>query len=840
MKRPDLIDTDFPLSLPEETITDKTESQETVYADVALGVPLDQLFIYEVPRELCRLCVVGIRVLVPLGKKRLTGYVMRIHGKAPEFATRKILEISDELPMFPESQAAFFKWIARYYMHPLGEVIKAGLPQGLERKEVLSVSVTPSGIQALDQGNLSGQQASLVSLLVEKTSLSLTFLARSVGKAPSSVLSMLRRMEEKGLVVISAKLRSDGAKSKLEKFVLPGSLSPPPEKKISQKRQQILALVAKKGEISLTRLRTLFPTAPRLVRLMEEDGFVVVEERKVFRDPFGNPVEPDTPPDLNPEQQQVVDQVTGSMKSGFLPYLLFGVTGSGKTEVYMRLVSHVVEQGKTALILVPEIALISQTERRFRARFGEKIAVIHSMLSMGERMDQWKKILMGEIPIVIGTRSAVFAPLENIGIMIVDEEHDSSYKQESGLRYNARDLCVVRSKMHDCPVVLGSATPSVQSYHNAMEGRFSLLTLANRVNSQSLPEIRLVDLNEYRDVRGNDRIITPELAREIRACLKSGNQALIFLNRRGFSSFPACKSCGKPLLCRHCDLTMTYHRTTDRYLCHLCGDSLGADAPCRECGGAEIQRLGFGTQKLEEILQTMFPDARLARMDQDSTVKKGSSVSILKSIQNRTVDIIVGTQILAKGHDFPGITLVGVVCADLSLNMPDFRSSERTFQLLAQVAGRAGRGNTPGRVVLQTYTPDHFTIEAARDQDFHGFFTNEIPFRKALMYPPFARIVQLKLSGKNEETVRNAALHTGQFLHHLLETKPEFQEKTQILGPIEASIYRISNRYRWQIVIKSTRMDVIHYLVSHIRAIPAFGPGKKVGMAIDVDPYFLM
>ncbi len=821
-------------------MTDKTEHQETVYADVALGVPLDQLFVYEVPQELCPFCIIGIRVLVPLGKKRLTGYVMRIHGEVPDFTTRKILEISDDFPMFPESQVAFFQWIARYYMHPLGEVIKAGLPQGLERKEILSVSVTPSGSDILEQGSLSEQQQSLLSLLSKKSSLSLTFLARSVGKAPSSVLSVLRRMEEKEFVTISAKLRSDGAKSKLEKFVLQGSIAPPPEKKLSRKRQQILALVARKGEISLTQLRSIFPTAPRLVRLMAEDGFLAIEERKVFRDPFGNPVEPDTPPDLTKEQEQVVDQIIGGMESGFSPYLLFGVTGSGKTEVYMRLVAHVVAQGKTALILVPEIALISQTERRFRARFGEKIAVIHSMLSMGERMDQWKKILMGEIPIVIGTRSAVFAPLENIGIMIVDEEHDSSYKQESGLRYNARDLCVVRSKMHDCPVVLGSATPSVQSYHNAMEGRFSLLTLANRVNSRSLPEIRIVDLNEYRDVRGNDRIITPELAREIRACLKSGNQALIFLNRRGFSSFPACKSCGKPLLCKNCDLTMTYHRTTDRYLCHLCGDSLGAQCTCPECGGTEIQRFGFGTQKLEDILQTMFPDARLARMDQDSTVKKGSAVSILKSIQNRTVDIIVGTQILAKGHDFPGITLVGVVCADLSLNLPDFRSGERTFQLLAQVAGRAGRGKTPGRVVLQTYTPDHFTIEAARDQDFHGFFVHEIPFRKALMYPPFARIVQLRLSGKDEEKVRAAALYTGRFLHHLLANKPEFQEKTQILGPIGAAVYRISNRYRWQILIKSPRMDVIHYLVSHIRTIPEFGAGKRVSLAIDVDPYFLM
>ncbi len=814
---------------------------QKIYIDVALGLPLDQVFAYGVPEPFQSSCAIGVRVLVPFGRKRITGYVVGFHEKAPDFVTRDILEISDDLPMFSAGQLEFFQWIARYYLHPLGEVIKAALPQGLERRETLFVSSTSSGTIALTEDSfLPDKQKSLLALLGEKQPLSLAALAKKTGQKKPSLLSLLRKMEEKNLVSVVARLGADKARAKLEKFILPGRPCPEAGKKLSQKRQQILSVVAREKEISLSRLRQTIPTAPRLVKLLAQDGYLSIEERQVFRDPFGDPVEPDIPPDLNGEQQQVLDQVLDHLDTGFVPYLLFGVTGSGKTEVYMRLVAHAVERGKTALILVPEIALISQTERRFRARFGEQVAVIHSMLSTGERLDQWRRIVQGELPMVIGTRSALFAPLENIGMIIVDEEHDSSYKQESGLRYNARDLCVVLARMHDCPVVLGSATPSVQSYQNVMEGRFSLLNLAHRVNNNPLPAIHLVDLKKYRDVRGNDRIITPELAREIRSCLDHGNQALIFLNRRGFASFPACKSCGKPLLCRHCDLTMTYHRTTDRYLCHLCGDSLSSGTLCPDCGNGEIQRFGFGTQKVEDILQSMFPDARLARMDQDSTARKGSSVAMLKAIKNRTVDIVVGTQILAKGHDFPGITLVGVVCADLSLNLPDFRAGERTFQLLAQVAGRAGRGKEPGRVVLQTYTPEHFTIEAARDQDFHGFFLQEAPFRKALMYPPFARLVQLKISGKAEEKVKNYALHAGKILNELLEKKPEYQPHAQILGPIEASISRISGRYRWQIIIKSLRVKIIHHLVSQMKKDPVLLSAKQISLAIDMDPYFLM
>jgi primosomal protein N' (replication factor Y) len=578
------------------------------------------------------------------------------------------------------------------------------------------------------------------------------------------------------------------------------------------------------------------PTAANLIKPLVEAGWLNLVNRRVFRDPLGEPVTPDTPPELTDEQAAVVKQIQ-ARADVFSPCLLVGVTGSGKTEVYMRLVADAVAKGRGAIVLVPEIALISQTEGRFRARFGEKIAVIHSMLSQGERLDQWRKISLGKVNIVIGARSAIFAPIREIGIIIVDEEHDYSYKQESGLRYNARDLAVVRAKMHNCAVVLGSATPSVQSCRNVMSKKFFKLELTRRVNNQTLPEITLVDMKKYQGSSCyTDRIITPELGRAIRFCLEKGNQALIFLNRRGFSTFPVCASCGKTLGCPYCDVTMTLHKEADRYKCHLCGHLLISDIRCPDCGTGKIRNLGFGTEKIESMLKTLFPDARVARMDQDSTAKKGSTLAILRQIRNRTVDIIVGTQMLAKGHDFPAITLVGVICADLSLSLPDFRASERTFQLLAQVAGRAGRGAEPGRVIMQTFNPDHFTIKAARNQDYLEFFNQETPFRKALMYPPFSRMIQLKISGKNADKTRDHARLAADILVRLNTLEPQ----AQILGPIEAAIQKISSRYRWQILIKGLYSENISRMVSAMVRDPAIQKVKSVSIAIDVDPYSLL
>ncbi|MCK5100516.1 MAG: primosomal protein N', partial [Desulfobacteraceae bacterium] len=414
------------------------------------------------------------------------------------------------------------------------------------------------------------------------------------------------------------------------------------------------------------------------------------------------------------------------------------------------------------------------------------------------------------------------------------------YKQESGLRYNARDLSVVRAQMNNIPVILGSATPSIQSYHNARTNKYEELKLENRVNKHPLPKITLVDLKKHKDFTGFQRLISPILSKSIRECLNKGEQALIFLNRRGFSTYPVCESCGEAIKCKFCELTMTFHKGLNEYRCHLCGFSYSTRIKCPDCGSSKIKPLGFGTEKIENMLLTLFPDARIARIDQDTTSKKGQLISLLKKIKNRSVDIIVGTQMLAKGHDFPFITLVGIICADLSLNFPDFRSSERTFQLLAQVAGRAGRGEQEGKVIMQTYNADHFAIQASKNQDFVEFYQNEAPFRKALLYPPFAKIIQLKISGTNADRVKNHALMLGNILKAILENDEKLKNNVQILGPIEAGIPKIATRFRWQILIKGINISTLNKLVRNLISQKQVKSEKHVSTTIDVDPYSML
>lgn len=809
---------------------------QTPYINVAVTLPVLQSYTYKVPEQFKEICEPGMRVLVPFGTRRVTGYILEGVEDCGSVKARNILEILDDHPLFPESCIEFFKWIADYYIHPLGDVIKAALPSGLDQKDVSCVFVTENGRKILADNALSSDENKVIDFVLKREGCALRQLVKHSDN--KRISSLIRRMEKKDLIQVAAVLKKSTASIKKEKFIRMGKKTDV-QIRMSKKRKMILSIVEEKKEISMTGLRKSVPTAPTLVKPLAEAGLLDIVQRQVFRDPLGDPVEPDKAPDLNREQKQAVQKVENSAK-GFASYLLNGVTGSGKTEVYMRLVKDAIDQGKTAVILVPEISLISQTERRFRARFGEKIAVIHSTLSKGELIDQWRKIVLKKVSIVIGARSAVFAPFENIGMIIVDEEHDSSYKQETGLRYNARDLAVVRAKFNDCPVVLGSATPSVQTYQNVVAGRFEELTLKHRVNQNPLPEITLVDLKKYQDSRGLDRMITPELSKEIQACLDKGEQALIFLNRRGFATYPVCSDCGTSLSCNYCDVTMTFHKGQDEYRCHLCGYARMVDVRCRECGSSKIRPLGFGTQRVEEALKVLFPDARLMRLDQDTARRKGAIVKLLKNIRNRNVDIVVGTQMLAKGHDFPSITLVGIICADLSLNLPDFRAGERTFQLLAQVSGRAGRGQAKGRVVMQTFNPDHFIIEASRKQDFMQFFHNEVPFRKALLYPPFSRMVQLKISGSPYEKVKIYASNVSKVLNHLIQTGSSAEKSIQVLGPVEASIQKISSRFRWQILLKSPSAALINSLVKSMMAHPDAVPKSGVKITVDVDPYFLM
>jgi primosomal protein N' (replication factor Y) len=793
------------------------------YIEVAVALPVFHTFTYQVPEHLVRYATVGKRILVPFGARTVTGYNLGTSGQTDQKEIKKIYDVLDETPLFPASMISFFKWIADYYMHPLGDVIKCALPGGINYYDLVALGITEEGEKAISNDSLVPFEAELLRRL--KTGpCSLKALSNGLDKKVPS--SLIQTLERRGLIVSKRELKGGSTR---------------PMERLSDSRKKIIEAIRIEGEISARELRDRVPSAGRHIKPLADAGYISIDEKQVYRDPFGEPIESDSAPVLTKDQKKVVSKIVGLMEKGFSSCLLAGVTGSGKTEVYMHLASEVIRRGNSVLVLVPEIALISQMERRFRARFGECIAVLHSGLSEGERYDQWMRIVRKEAAIAIGARSAIFAPFADLGIIIVDEEHDTSYKQETGLRYNARDLSAVRAKLHGGLVLLGSATPSVQSYYNVTIHKSFEVTLLNRIEKRPLPRIAVIDLCKSRDVRGTRRYMTPELLDAMRETLERGEQTLLFLNRRGFASFPVCEVCGKTVTCKNCDISLTLHREANVYRCHYCSFVRPSTSPCPSCGSSNIKLLGLGTEKVEAAVRALFPGARVARMDRDTTVRKGSMVRILKGLRNGAIDILIGTQMVAKGHDFPNITLVGIICADLTLSFPDFRAGERTFQLLAQVSGRAGRGSVPGRVILQTFNPDHFSILAAKDQDFKRFYNEEIAFRKVLGYPPFSRMIQLKISGKDKGTTRHHAQKIGDLCHALKADRRHAFASVEILGPIEASLPRIAKRFRWQILFKGFSVGALHRFV-HRLFIENTGMlnNRHVKVALDVDPYFMM
>ena len=812
-------------------------TSDTRYIEVAVALPVHRTYTYIAPESLVDFSATGKRVLAPFGQRRVTGYIFGQSRNQENKEIRPILDVLDEQPLFTPAMIPFFKWIADYYKYPIGEVVKNALPGGLNIYEYSSFTITEDGCRALELEPLSTVTREVLQQLLTG-SCRISKLFKNIDPKISGTL--IKQIERNGWVARKRELSGARTKARLERFVRLGDATLPFDH-LSKPRQKILEILKAEKDIAVRKLKKSVPSAAALIKSLASSGYLVIESRRVYRDPFGESIQPDAALKLNPEQQQAVSHACEYLARGYHPFLLRGVTGSGKTEVYMQVAAEALRKRRSVLVLVPEIALITQMERRFRARFGECVCVLHSGLSAGERYDQWTRIMSKEATVAIGARSAIYAPLDNIGAIIVDEEHDSSYKQEGTLRYNARDLAVVRAKMNNCIVILGSATPSMQSYYNVATKKFTELILTKRVEQRQLPEIQIVDLRQTRDARGIKRFLTNELYSAMTETLERGEQVLIFLNRRGYASFPVCASCGQPMRCKHCDISLTLHQRSNAYRCHYCGYSRSAASSCGICGSTKIKLLGFGTEKLEEAMASLFKQARIARIDRDTTTRKGSIIKLLKGLNDKTIDILIGTQMVAKGHDFPTITLVGIICADLSLSFPDFRSGERTFQLLAQVAGRAGRGERPGKVILQTYNPDHFCISAARNQDFSSFYQQEISFRKALAYPPFSRMIQLKISGKDPRETEKHAYVLGDSCQNLKANQTAHFQSVEIMGPIESSLTRIAQRYRWQILLKSSNAGALHRFINQLMAEShkAFSH-RRVQVGIDVDPIFLM
>jgi primosomal protein N' (replication factor Y) len=743
---------------------------ETV--EVAIPLPLEQTFHYRVPETMNGAVPVGMRVLVPFGRRTLTGYVIATGQGSFSGETREIIELLDREPLFAQQHIDFYRWIAAYYLHPLGEVIRTALPAGL---------------------TVVGRR-------------------KAVTAADGSVVS------EEVLV--------KGISFRQEDFYLPANKTAPLS--LKGKAATILQFLQQRGGAAASLLRTEFGSCRQQLQRLAELGLVSSEKREFYRSPFHcDPSEKDCPHLLNSEQQAALDSFTAAVAGGrFSPFLLHGVTGSGKTEVYLQAIAHALDLGKTALVLVPEIALTPQLVGRFRRRFSCGIAVLHSGLSAGERYDEWRRIIRGEAAIVIGARSAIFAPLSNLGIIVVDEEHEATYKQAEGLRYNARDLALVLGKQRAAVVILGSATPLLTTVHAARTGKIVELVLGRRVNDRPMPVTTLLDLRGRKSVT-----LSPELIAALGENLASGGQALLFLNRRGFATWLVCRDCGHILRCPNCSVTLTYHQQKRRHICHYCDYSIPAPSVCPACDGGEIGLFGAGTEKLEEEVAALFPEARIARMDRDTTRGKGGHARVLKLVEKGEIDILIGTQMIAKGHDFPGVTIVGVISPDTTLNLPDFRGGERAFQLVSQVLGRAGRGDTPGTVLVQTMNPDHFALRAAVAHDYEAFYREELAQRLDAGYPPFAYLAALHFSGNSLPMVEDEARKVAAVVRGI---KNREGLRLEILGPAVAPLGRIRGRHRWHILLKSAQRSALHVALKQVKVLHA--PAATVRMAVDIDP----
>ena len=766
----------------------------SVLYEVAVDAPLATTLTYSQPTGRIEPLPAGCCVRVPLGNRRAIGYVL---GPAPppendtsSFVVKPIGEVLGKTPFFPESLIPFYRWVGRYYHHPIGEVLRTALPMAPTSRRVQHV------------------KAKLREILTPGPTLRL--LLAEGGVADSEKL--LARVEEHLGVILKKAERK--ALSLFLDLYRQSNGQPVPRSLVTQQYSG---------------------AGPRLHRLVELDILATAQEQ-VYRDPFGEPpVFHPMPEHLTDEQQQVLAILLPAIDAAvFAPFLLFGVTGCGKTEVYLRAVQNAIEAGKTALVLVPEIALATQLEAHFYSRFGGQLAVLHSGLGAGERFDQWQAVLARKAKVVLGARSAVFAPLEQLGIVIVDEEHEPAYKQEEGLRYHGRDLAVLRAQMAGCPVLLGSATPSVVSYHHCVQGKYTLLTMRNRVAQQPLPAVEIVDLASVKRSRP-DLVFSDRLIAALGDTLEQGKQSLLFVNRRGFSSFMLCRDCGAILQCKHCQVSLTLHRGQQTLLCHYCGYRQHPATLCPSCGSARMAGLGIGSERIEEEVRQLFPEARVARLDSDTTANRKRYLATLKAVRTRQIDILIGTQMIAKGLHFPDITLVGVVWADSGLGMPDYKAAERTFSLLAQVTGRAGRGDTPGRVIVQTYQPHHYCIDLAQHHDYSAFFDREIAVRRPLGYPPFSRLINIRFSGLREKRVESAARASADFLRRY-----PLANRLHLLGPSPSPLAKLKDRSRWQLLLKSPFPGVLHEACELLQAEKGRLCPHGVVMSLDVDPENMM
>ncbi len=842
-----------------------------MHLEVAVVAPLEQTLTYSLAESTDletevdqRKKYIGRRVLVWLGRRKVTGYVLDIVEVSEEtsYKIKNVSRFLDAIPLFHENSVPFFRWVANYYHYPVGMVIKSALPGGLAPKSLkkLVLQVGSDTFPALFSSGFPPWAARLSA----KGELSPVETAELLGDpaAKKTVASLVK----KDAINIVSVLAKDGVQEKSEVcYGFSSNLSCLPSKidnsqeglteyrhevhrdsgidlKISEvKALYSLYSLAQKNNretIALKDLRRDYSGAPKALAGLLEKELVVRCRERVFRNPFGEQLQHYPRPDiLTKEQDQVLGAILPAIRARqFQPFLLHGVTGCGKTEVYLRAAEETLAAGRDVIILVPEIALATQLEAHLLSRFGDLVVLLHSGMSAAEKFDQFHLALTGKAKVVIGARSALFVPFSDPGLIVVDEEHDASYKQDDTFRYHGRDLAVLRAKFHNAVVILGSATPSITSYAHAQSGKYTLLTMQERVGNRSLPTVTVVDLNTQQ-AKETKSIIKNQLREKLSKNLVHGRQSILLLNRRGFSAVLLCRDCGTPVQCSHCHVSLTLHKGKNRLICHYCGFSITDKSVCLQCRSTDLVPAGFGTERVEEEILELFPHARIARLDSDTANDRKKFLAILSKMHAGEIDILIGTQMIAKGHHFPNVTLVGVVWADGGMSMPDFRAAERTFQLITQVIGRAGRGDEPGEVIIQTMRPDHYAIVYSRDHLYGQMFDHEMKLRRHPAFPPYLRLTSLRLQGRVESDVMQA---TGRIAKFCRQTVKKEKLNIEILGPAPAPLDKIKDNYRWQILLKARDTDQMHALCVAIKEARQELVGRQCSLAIDVDPENMM
>ncbi|MFF2856309.1 primosomal protein N' [Peribacillus sp. NPDC058002] len=800
-------------------------------ASVIVDVPAkqtDREFDYRIPQKWNQVIKPGMRVIVPFGPRMVQGFVTGLKAKSDFAKLRNIKEPMDLEPILNDELLQLGDWLTKEAMCFKISALQAMLPAAMKAKYEKVIKVVddkkdqlPLFIQNLFGKNdsiswkdvIEGENASLFQKEMQNGSLELVYNVKN-------------RLNKKTVRVIKSLLSPKELKE------MASAMS-----SHAKKQQELLQYFIEHQEpIPLKELLELINTSSSTVKSLVSKGALAEMDQEIYRDPYENRVfEKSTPFTLTAEQTAALKPINEKIHHDEHDvFLLYGVTGSGKTEVYLQAIASVIEKGKEAIMLVPEISLTPQTVKRFKERFGEQVAVMHSGLSVGEKYDEWRKIHRKEVKVVVGARSAVFAPFENLGLIIIDEEHESSYKQEETPRYHARDVAIERAKSYKCPVILGSATPTLESFARAKKNVYKLLTLSQRMNKNALPAVDIVDMRE--ELRtGNRSMFSELLFTKLKDRLEKGEQTVLMLNKRGHSSFVMCRSCGLVINCPNCDISLTYHRFNDIMKCHYCGFEEGMPSVCPECESEHIRFFGTGTQKVEEELAKILPEARVIRMDVDTTSKKGSHERLLNAFGEGKADILLGTQMIAKGLDFPNITLVGVLSADTMLHLPDFRSSEKTFQLLTQVSGRAGRHQLPGEVVIQTYTPEHYSIELSALQDFDAFYEREMHLRRQSHYPPYYYVVLITVS--HEDLMKTVSV-TEKITNYL---GSRLNRDSIVLGPVASPISRINNRYRYQCLIKYKREpDLNQHLRTLLEHYQKETAQNHLQISIDLNPQIMM